>query len=543
MYYRFIVAFIFFINLNLNSQNLDSIFLAKQNTLKTIKTATDKIDLLYECGEYFYFKNIDKSEYFFNEALILLKDQNNTMEGKILWKLGFIERNKGNLGTSLRYFNKAKKIFKETKDYKNFASIHFDIGYLYRYKNEEAKELEFYKKGLKLNKELDQEITGKSYLHFGNYYTRQKKLDSSIYCYNKALEIFKTLKKDNRIYNVYNNMSNTYYKQGRYKKAIDTRILILRYAKAENKKLLISVNYHNIGAAYTKLNKHNIASTYLDSAISVAKKDRFKLRLAKSYKSKALLNHYKLKKYDVAFETYRLHKIYSDSIFKSQQSNKIKEVELENKLKIEKKNLQLSNQQQAYEKKLYLIFFIIFLLSSIPIAVLLYKDSINKSKITESNLEKEKIKKQVLLQKIYKSETETKNLIADNSMRLEFLKQISTQLKEQKKLIDPNEMKAYIKDLSFKVQQQITTESKLTLLNNKINSINHNFENKLVLKSNNLTKSERELCALLRLNLSIKEIASIRNSSTDAIKATRYRIRKKMNIPKNTKLESFIQNL
>ena len=58
-----------------------------------------------------------------------------------------------------------------------------------------------------------------------------------------------------------------------------------------------------------------------------------------------------------------------------------------------------------------------------------------------------------------------------------------------------------------------------------------------------LTKTEREVCSLLRLSLSVKEIASIRNSSSDAIKVTRYRIRKKMNVPKGQKLEVFIQNL
>ena len=74
------------------------------------------------------------------------------MEGRVLFKLGFIEKNKGNLSTSLRYFNKAKGIFKETNNSEAFASIHFDIGYVYRYKKQVEKEFEFYKKGLKLYK-------------------------------------------------------------------------------------------------------------------------------------------------------------------------------------------------------------------------------------------------------------------------------------------------------------------------------------------------------------------------------------------------------
>ena len=63
-----------------------------------------------------------------------------------------------------------------------YASIHFDLGYLYRYKKQYDKEFAFYKKGLKLSKDQeDEKLIAKAYLHFGNYYTRHKKLDSSIY--------------------------------------------------------------------------------------------------------------------------------------------------------------------------------------------------------------------------------------------------------------------------------------------------------------------------------------------------------------------------
>ena len=94
-------------------------------------------------------------------------------------------------------------------------------------------------------------------------------------------------------------------------------------------------------------------------------------------------------------------------------------------------------------------------------------------------------------------------------MRLEFLKQLLMQLKEQQKSVDSTEAKKYIKDLSFKIKQQITTDSKLTLLKKKIAVINDGFDRKLIEVYKDLTKTEREVCALLRLNLSVKEIASI----------------------------------
>jgi tetratricopeptide (TPR) repeat protein len=542
MYYKFIVPFLFFVVLKTTAQNLDSIFISKKEILKSIKNDDKKYQFLYECGQYFYSKNVSNSEYFYREALLLCVGQNNAKEGKVLLKLGFIEKNKGNLSTSLRYFNNAKDIFKKTNNTEEFASIQFDIGYVYRYKNQVNKEFEFYQKGLKLSLEEDEKLLGKGYLHLGNYYTRLKQLDSSIYYFDKALEVFKRNNKDDRVYNVYNNVCNTYYKQGKYKKVISIRSLVLKYAKKENNKLLITVNYHNIAAAHSKMGEYKVALKYLDSAIVVAKENNFKLRLSKSYSSIAKVN-FRLKNYKKSYRYYEKFKVYSDSIFESQLSNTIKEVELKNKLQIEKKNLQIINQKQALDKKLFLILISVFLLLGIPIVILIYKNSVNKNEIIKGNLEKEKIKKEVLLQKFNRSEIEVKNLVADNSMRLEFLKQLLSQLKDQRKSIDSIEVKNYIKDLSFKIQQQITTESQLTLLKKKIDSINDGFDNMLVNAFKELTKTEREVCALLRLNLSVKEIASIRNSSSDAIKVTRYRIRKKMNVPKDQKLEVFIQNL
>ena len=124
-------------------------------------------------------------------------------------------------------------------------------------------------------------------------------------------------------------------------------------------------------------------------------------------------------------------------------------------------------------------------------------------------------------------------------MRIEFLKQFLKQLKNKRFTTDSAELQEYIKDLSFKVKQQLTTESKLTLLKERIGTVNSGFDNMLMNSYQELSKTEREVCALLRLNMSIKEIASIRNSSTNAIKAVRYRIRKKMNVPKEQKLENF----
>ena len=542
MHTRIIPVFLVLITLNIQSQDLDSIFNSKKEIVKSIKNDKRKAEFLYECANFFYPKDVRKSEFLYQQSLNLVKNKNNLLEGNILWKLGFINRNKGNLSTSLRYFNNAKNIYKQIDDLEQVATVNIDIGSVYRYKNEISNEIKFYKKGLSLAKEVSEEIVGKAFLHLGAYYGRLQKLDSSIYCYNEALEVFKKINNDKRVYHVYNNLPNTYFLQGNYQKVLDIRTLVLDYAKRGRRQLLLTSNYHNIASAYKQLKEYDKASKYLDSAIIVAKEENFKLRLSKSYQSLSDLSFLK-KDYKDAYLYHQQYKIYSDSIFKLQQLNAIEEVELENIYKLKDKNLEILTKERAFEKKMYLVIIFAFVLLGTPIIILMHRNSLNKSKIIKANFEKNKIKRDSLIQKNTNSENEIKNLVADNSMRIEFLKQLLTQLKNKRFATDSKELQEYIKDLSFKVKQQLTTESKLTLLKERIGTVNSGFDNMLMNSYQELSKTEREVCALLRLNMSIKEIASIRNSSTNAIKAVRYRIRKKMNVPKEQKLENFIQKI
>ena len=59
----------------------------------------------------------------------------------------------------------------------------------------------------------------------------------------------------------------------------------------------------------------------------------------------------------------------------------------------------------------------------------------------------------------------------------------------------------------------------------------------------NLTPNERKLCVFLKLNMSSKEINKITFQSEEALKKARLRLRKKLNLERETNLATFLQNL
>ena len=77
-------------------------------------------------------------------------------------------------------------------------------------------------------------------------------------------------------------------------------------------------------------------------------------------------------------------------------------------------------------------------------------------------------------------------------------------------------------------------------LNAQFNITYPEFVSNVLAKYQNLTPSEIKLCALLRLNLSTKDIAEILNQTYDSVRVSRTRLRGKLNLGANDNLVTFL---
>jgi DNA-binding CsgD family transcriptional regulator len=73
--------------------------------------------------------------------------------------------------------------------------------------------------------------------------------------------------------------------------------------------------------------------------------------------------------------------------------------------------------------------------------------------------------------------------------------------------------------------------------------MNEDFYHRLVSKYPQLTDNDRKLCAMVRLGLSSKEIASIVNISPKSVDMNRYRLRKKMDLVAEEELGNFLMTI
>lgn len=124
--------------------------------------------------------------------------------------------------------------------------------------------------------------------------------------------------------------------------------------------------------------------------------------------------------------------------------------------------------------------------------------------------------------------------------RSEVLNKLKTHIKEASK--DSTTTKETLSTLLRMIRVAEKSQEEYNDFNQQFFEVNRDFFEKLQASYPDLTNNELKLCALLKMDLSTKEIAQIFNNSTKAVEIGRYRLRKKLGIDSTTKIQSFLKN-
>lgn len=537
--------FFLFLSFSLVAQENDSTLVRLQKKLQLSSNSAEKVKALYELGEYQIEFDLKIAEDYLEEARKLAEAEN--AEPKHLAytynQLGVVNRRKGAYGEAISLYLKSKDIYEKLKDTSNVADVIHNIGIVYRYQEQDSIAAQHFKTAIGLNSKV-KDTFGLAAAHnmLGVQYRRMNKLDSALVNYHKAKHLFKLLDKKEDIRRVNSNLAVVYSKRGEHEKSLPIKLTNLEYNKERGKKMSVCVGYFSLSKEYSRLGMPEKAKKYADSSLQIALAEGYKERISSAYVRRSAV-HRDLKNFKQAYTDYRLYKRYSDSLYGLQSAERIKELELQYQLEKDKEELEILSEERDDKLRLYLFLFILAVVIGVIVGYLLWRNYAARMRITAEKLEKSKLKRALLDEKMKVSEAELKYLVADNTMRLQFVKELSKQIKKDKKEAFSKDIQQYTQKLILRLQQQIATEHKLSSLQEKMEKVNRGFDKKLIQLFPDLTKTEREVCALSRLNLSIKEIASTRNTTTDAIKSVRYRIRKKLQIPREVELEKYIQGL
>ena len=377
-----------------------------------------------------------------------------------------------------------------------------------------------------------------SYSNIGMVFRVEKKYDEARKNYEKAYQM--SLDLGNKIYTgkILVNLGNLYDEMGNRIKGREYKIKAYNIFKEIGNPNLLFKSKRLIAVSYLDDNEFLVAKKYLLELISDTSLVPLNEQMNLFINLTSLYKH--LNNTDSALY---YHEVYSKLLSREEKLKNYKATqELIINHKTEqtlKENQLLTLKYKAQQKRhYYLILLAVVLFSIIVLMVFL----INQRKKLQLSRRKEmRVENDLLKEKL---EFKNKELTL-NTMNLirhsEFVNSLVPELKEmyQKATLEN-------KKLITKVVQKINMHNKMELWDDfysAFTEVNTSFFKNLDKLYPSLSVKERKLCALLKLEMNTKDIASITNTSTRGVETARHRLRKKLNLSTEDNLCVFLRNI
>ncbi len=124
-----------------------------------------------------------------------------------------------------------------------------------------------------------------------------------------------------------------------------------------------------------------------------------------------------------------------------------------------------------------------------------------------------------------------------------FLIKLKDELSDVKANASSEQVKAKMASLDRKIDREINAKQQNKVFETYFEGVHSEFFKRLKEKHPTLTTREMYLSAYLRMNLTTKEISALQNITDRGVEIGRYRLRKKLGIPRETNLSTYLSNI
>ena len=314
---------------SLKIDSLKKVLLTEKDDTNKVNTLNAISNRLYLLGD---IKNVNQYAY---QALSLSK-KINFKRGEGYAYLTMTDPN-GDYANNLKDYYAGLKVYTEIGDKYGIALSLQDIGGIYEFLGNDSEALKSWNASLKIREEIgDKKGTAQSYVSIADICSRQGNYTEALEKDFAALKIFQgpgmpkwgTPVSYLSIAYVYEEQGDFFYVTGdrrnaanKYRKALTNALLALKYDREINSTTAISESCRYIGDINMKLKKFSEAAKYLRISLQVAKESHNQALLLNVYGSLATLDSIR-GNYKEAFEHYKLHTLYRDSLYNEETTKK-----------------------------------------------------------------------------------------------------------------------------------------------------------------------------------------------------------------------------
>lgn len=445
---------------------------------------------------------------------------------------------KGKIGMTNGFFNiameethKALKIHREINDDFRTAEDLLQIGMVYQATEEDEKAIDIFNESIEYYKRLESDQSVAQVL---NYMADSKiKLNyfkSAAEDLENALILSEKLEYKANIARVYFNKGLLEYTKENYITAIDNFESSLRKWETIGSPNNEANTIFYLGRSYLQRKQYDKAVMYFNQSIKIATsladpEILGKVYLEKSVALEAINNHKE------ALDYFKKNKAISDSIFTLKRTKATAELKTIYDTEKKEQEIALLEQQAEISTLQKLLLGLGLGLSFLTFGLGYYA---LRQKMKRDKLEKERVDTELAFKK---KELTTHALhLAKKNETLESLRQKAEELKSDE---NGQNIAQLINTINFDLQDDNNWEK----FARYFEEVHKDFNTNVIKKYSEITPSELRLMALIKMNLSSKEIANILNISIPGIKKARQRLRKKMALSTTDSLENAVLSI
>ena len=506
---------------------------------------------------------------------IARKIQNPVLIAKFLYNISQNESHRGNYQEAIKLIQEAIIIESEVGDISLFASMNARLAAIYYYLGNFPAALEYNLFSLRAREQInDRSGIFTCLVNIAGVQSSQKDFVGALKTLQKAYVLSENMNDSVRMSVCFTNMGNIYLEMDD-PRALEYFLKSLDTAKDNDIQQNINT-LMNIGQIYVTQKKFDESLNKLEEALALAQKISLKRAYgeiwtkmgslyyaqkqydqAMSYTQKALdlaeeFRYLELEKdchkqlsdiyaamgiFNNAYQNHVRYKLINDSLFNEENIRKMAALESSYAYDKDRQKHEMEkvNQEMKIKNQKYVILFLAIISFFILIlAFTIYWSNKLKKKVLK--LEIENMNRE--LESNQKAMAAATLKLIQNSERDAYSIKMLENIKKNTIEDGQTDVRTLISE--YKLKSYNSNWDEFEILFEKVNA---SFYETLNERYPTLTPNERKLCVFLKLNMSNKHISQVTFQSEEALKKARLRLRKKLDIDRDTNLVTFIQNL
>ncbi len=542
MYLRphFLFATLICFHVGLSQEEIDFDPINRQ--LRSIETTPDVLDSLNKVAFSHWSSNPDITEKYGRFTLAQAQKLNypmgiansNSILGISMWARDLYDE-------ALKHYLIALPLYEELGSARGMANALLNIGTIYDEQRLFERSKSYFHKAIEVfQTEKDTIGLSRVYNNMGSSTERNNEHDSSLYYYGLSLELRHLLKDSIGIARVLNNIGDVHYHQGDNRSALENFRKAILINSGFGDLNLQSTLYENIGRNLRILGETKEAEEYLDSALNLAieidaKKTQI-LALPQLSKIEADRGDH-----EKALEYLNEYVELNELVFGEESRDRIDRLQLQYQTLFNEKRIS-DLQASETEARLFRNIVIIILLSGLIISLLIFNRqrlSIRKKRIEAENAT---LREKELKVELEQKQRELASYAVNFVQKGQLLEELKGKIREIKDSSAEGSGAKELNQLIRVIDSSSLIDKEWENFKIRFEEVHHDFFQNLKHEFPDLTAADLKICALLKLNMNMKEAAQVLGISPDSVKISRYRLRKKLGLATEDNLNDFILN-